>query len=442
MSSLAVVGVQWGDEGKGRKVDLLSSQMDMVVRFQGGNNAGHTVVKGEDVFKLHLIPSGILYPKVTCVIGDGVVLNPAVLIEELDNLKTKNINIENFKISCKAHMVMPYHIVLDKAREHRLGKSNIGTTHKGIGPVYSDKASRSGIRTQDLLDHKIFKTKLEEELSLKNAIIEKVYGMEPLDPGEIYEDYMLYAERIGKYIIDTAFMINEFLDQNKSVLFEGAQGTMLDIDQGTYPYVTSSSTTSGGACIGAGVGPGRLDEVLGIAKAYTTRVGSGPFPTEIKGDTGDLLREKGHEYGTTTGRPRRCGWLDAVVLRYSAMLNYLDSIALTKLDILSGLEKIKICTAYKYKKEVYKNLPCHQTILHKCTPVYEEFEGWSEDITGIKNYEDLPAAARKYIESIEEIIKVPVSMISVGPERSQIIIRDGNLKKRLFDSNNRSTLII
>ncbi len=442
MSSLAIVGSQWGDEGKGRIVDLLSSQVDMVVRFQGGNNAGHTVVRGEDVFKLHLVPSGILYPEVTCIIGDGVVLNPAVLIEELDNLKKKNINIENLRISCKAHMVMPYHVVLDKAREHRLGKSKIGTTHKGIGPVYSDKASRSGIRTQDLLDHKIFKAKLEEELSLKNAIIEKVYGMQPLDPEEIYEDYMLYAERIGKYIIDTAFLINEFLDQNKSVLFEGAQATMLDIDHGTYPYVTSSSTTAGGVCTGSGVGPGRLDEVLGIAKAYSTRVGSGPFPTEIEGGIGDLLREKGYEYGTTTGRPRRCGWFDAVVLKYSVMLNYLDSIALTKLDVLSGFEKIKICTAYKYKKEVYKNLPCHQTILHKCTPVYEEFEGWTEDITDIKKYEDLPPAARKYIESIEEIIKVPVSMVSVGPERNQIIIRDDNLKKRLFESNNRSTLII
>jgi adenylosuccinate synthase len=442
MSSLAILGSQWGDEGKGRIVDLLSSQVDMVVRFQGGNNAGHTVVRGKDVFKLHLIPSGILYPEATCVIGDGVVLNPAVLIEELDNLKKKNINIENLKISCKAHMVMPYHVVLDKAREHRLGKSKIGTTHKGIGPVYSDKASRSGIRTQDLLDHKIFKAKLEEELSLKNAIIEKVYGMQPLDQEEIYEDYMLYAERIGKYIIDTAFLINEFLDQNKSVLFEGAQATMLDIDHGTYPYVTSSSTTAGGVCTGSGVGPGRLDEVLGIAKSYSTRVGSGPFPTEIEGGIGDLLREKGYEYGTTTGRPRRCGWFDAVVLKYSVMLNYLDSIALTKLDVLSGFEKIKICTAYKYKKEVYKNLPCHQTILHKCTPVYEEFEGWTEDITDIKKYEDLPPAAKKYIESIEEIIKVPVSMVSVGPERNQIIIRDDNLKKRLFESNNRSTLII
>ncbi|HAJ94836.1 MAG TPA: adenylosuccinate synthase [Actinobacteria bacterium] len=442
MSSIAILGAQWGDEGKGRIVDLLSGQVNMVVRFQGGNNAGHTVIKGDEVFKLHLIPSGILYPEVTCVIGDGVVLNPAVLIEELDDLQKKNINTENLRISCKAHMVMPYHIVLDKAREHRLGKSKIGTTHRGIGPVYADKASRSGIRTQDLLDHKIFRTKLEEELALKNAIIEKVYNMEPLEIEEIYEDYLLYGERIGKYIVDTTFLINQYLDNNKSVLFEGAQGTMLDIDQGTYPYVTSSSTTAGGVCVGAGVGPGRLDEVLGIAKAYTTRVGSGPFPTEIEGSTGEELRKRGHEYGTTTGRARRCGWLDMVVLKYSSMLNYSDSIALTKLDILSGMGKIKICTAYKYKDKIYSDLPCHQTILHKCKPQYIELEGWKEDITGIKSYEGLPVQARKYIEKIEELLKVPVSMISVGPERSQIILRDESLKKRLFGSGNRSTLIV
>jgi adenylosuccinate synthase len=442
MSSIAVLGFQWGDEGKGRIVDLLSAKVDMVVRFQGGNNAGHTVIKGEDVFKLHLIPSGILYPEVTCIIGDGVVLNPAVLIEELDNLKKKNIDTTNLRISCKAHMVMPYHIVLDKAREHRLGKSKIGTTHKGIGPVYSDKASRSGIRTQDLLDSKIFRTKLEEELTLKNSLIEKVYGMEPLDIDEIYEDYMLYAERIGDYIIDTTHTINEFLDNNKSVLFEGAQGTMLDIDQGTYPYVTSSSTTAGGVCVGAGIGPGRLDEVIGIVKAYTTRVGSGPFPSEIEGGIGEHLREKGHEYGTTTGRPRRCGWLDTVVLKYSVMLNYPDSIAITKLDILSGLDKIKICNGYKYKGKIYNELPCHQTILHKCKPVYAEMEGWKEDITSVKSFESLPAQAQKYIEKIEELLKVPVSMVSVGPERNQIIIRDGSLKKRLFGSDSRSTLIV
>ena len=442
MSSIAVLGAQWGDEGKGRIVDLLSGQVNMVVRFQGGNNAGHTVIKGDQVFKLHLIPSGILYPEVICIIGDGVVLNPAVIIEELDDLHKKNINTENLRISCKAHMVMPYHIILDKAREHRLGKSKIGTTHRGIGPVYADKASRSGIRVQDLLDRKIFRTKLEEELALKNAIIEKVYNMKPLEIEEIYEDYLLYGERIGKYIVDTTFLINQYLDNNKSVLFEGAQGTMLDIDQGTYPYVTSSSTTAGGVCVGAGIGPGRLDEVLGIAKAYTTRVGSGPFPTEIEGNIGEELREKGHEYGTTTGRSRRCGWIDTVVLRYSAMLSYIDSIALTKLDILSGIEKIKICTAYKYEDKTYSDLPSHQTILHKCKPQYIELEGWKEDITGIKNYEKLPVQARKYIEKIEELVKVSVSMISVGPERSQIILKDRSLRKRLFDSRNRSILIV
>jgi len=442
MSSIAVLGFQWGDEGKGRIVDLLSGRVDMVVRFQGGNNAGHTVTKGGDVFKLHLIPSGILYPDVTCVIGDGVVLNPAVLIEELDELNKKDINTDNLRISCKAHMVMPYHVLLDKAREHRLGKSKIGTTHKGIGPVYSDKSSRSGIRTQDLLDSKIFRAKLEEELALKNALIEKVYGLKPLDIDEVYEDYMLYAGRIGDYIIDTTFTINQYLDNNKSVLFEGAQGTMLDIDQGTYPYVTSSSTTAAGVCVGAGIGPGRLDEVIGIVKAYTTRVGSGPFPSEIDGAVGEHLREKGNEYGTTTGRPRRCGWIDTMVLKYAVMLNYPDSIAMTKLDILSGLEKLMICRAYEYSGNIYDDLPCHQTILHKCRPVFLEMEGWKEDISDVKSYDGLPAQARAYIEKIEELVKVPVSMISVGPERNQIIIRDGSVKKRLFDSGSRSTLIV
>ncbi len=442
MSSIAVLGFQWGDEGKGRIVDLLSGRVDMVVRFQGGNNAGHTVIKGDEVFKLHLIPSGILYPGVRCIIGDGVVVNPAVLIGELDDLKKKNINTENLRISGKAHLVMPYHIILDKAREHRLGKSSIGTTHKGIGPVYADKAARSGIRTQDLLDRKIFRTKLEEELSLKNSIIEKIYGMEPLDIEKVYEDYLLYSERISKYIVDTTLMVNRYLDSNRNVLFEGAQGTMLDIDQGTYPYVTSSSTTAGGVCIGAGIGPGRLDEVVGVVKAYATRVGSGPFPTEEKTDTGELLRKRGYEYGTTTGRPRRCGWLDAVILKYSAMLNYPDSIAVTKLDVLSGLDRIKICTEYEYKGKKYSDLPYHQTALHKCKPEYIEIAGWKDEISGIKSYEDLPVQARKYIEIIEQVMKVPVSMVSVGPERNQIIIRDRSLKRRLFNSGSRSTLIV
>ena len=442
MPSVAIIGCQWGDEGKGRVVDLLSGRVDIVVRFQGGNNAGHTVVKGNDEFKLHLIPSGILYPDVVCVIGNGVVLNPEVLIEELDDLESRGICTDNLRISCNTHLVMPYHIILDKAGEHRLGKSKIGTTHKGIGPVYADKAHRMGIRAQDLQDLKIFKTKLEESLKLNNTIIEKVYGLAPLDMDEIFNKYRDYGKRIEKYIVDATFLLCEALDKNKKVMFEGAQGTMLDIDHGTYPYVTSSSTIAGGVCVGAGIGPSRLDEILGVVKAYTTRVGSGPFPTEDGGKVGEYLREKGHEYGTTTGRPRRCGWLDAVVLRYSIMVNSIDSIAITKLDILSGLKKIKICTGYKYNGKVYGNIPCHQTILHKCTPVYEEFEGWSEDISGVRNFEDLPKQARNYIKNIEKIVGLPVSIISVGAERSKIIIKDYNLERRLFDQDKRSTLII
>ncbi len=442
MPGIAIIGSQWGDEGKGRIVDLLSSNVDMVVRFQGGNNAGHTVVKGNDEFKLHLIPSGILYPDVTCVIGNGVVLNPEVLIEELDSLESKGISTGNLKISCNAHLVMPYHIVLDKAGEHRLGKSKIGTTHKGIGPVYADKALRSGIRTQDLQDLKIFRTKLEESLKLNNAIIEKIYGLKPLDPDEVFAEYVKYGKRIEKYIVDTTFLISEALDRNQKVLFEGAQGTMLDIDHGTYPYVTSSSTVAGGICIGAGVGPGRLDEIIGVVKAYTTRVGSGPFPTEESGKIGKYMREKGYEYGTTTGRPRRCGWLDAVILKYSVMVNTIDNVAVTKLDVLTGLKKIKICTGYKYKGKIYNDMPCHQTIMHKCQPIYEEFKCWNEDISRIRNFEDLPKPAQNYIKNIERIIKVPVSMVSVGAERSKIILRDDNLKSRLFNQTGRSTLIV
>jgi len=442
MSGMAIVGAQWGDEGKGRIVDLISKNVDMVVRFQGGDNAGHTVVKGSDQFKLHLTPSGILYPDVTCVIGNGVVLNPAVLIDELDELESKGIKTGNLRISGNAHLVMPYHIIMDKAAEHRLGKSKIGTTHKGIGPVYADKALRRGIRVQDLQDLKIFRTKLEASLKLNNAIIEKIYGLEPLDPDEVFNLYKQYSQRIVKYIVDTTFLINRALEENKRVLFEGAQGTMLDIDHGTYPYVTSSSTIVGGICVGAGIGPSRLDEVIGVVKAYTTRVGSGPFPTEEEGREGEYLRKRGKEYGTTTGRPRRCGWLDMVVLKYSSMISTFDSIALTKLDILSGLKKIKVCTGYRYNGKVYSEVPGHQTILHKCEPVYREFEGWDEDISAIKKFKDLPEQAKEYILEIEKILKIPVSMISVGAERSRIIIKDDTLKDRLFNQDNRSTLIV
>ena len=442
MPGIIILGTQWGDEGKGRITDLLASHMDMVVRFQGGNNAGHTVVKGNQEFKLHLIPSGILYPEILCVIGNGVVLNPGVLIEELEELGSKGINTDNLRISGNSHLVMPYHLILDKEGEHSLGKSKIGTTHRGIGPVYADKASRSGIRAQDLLDLKIFKTKLDEALKLKNAIIEKIYGLPPLELEEIFIKYEGYVRKIGKYIVDTAFLINDALENDKYVLFEGAQGTLLDIDHGTYPFVTSSSTIAGGACVGAGVGPKKINEILGVAKAYTTRVGSGPFPTEEDNPTGDTLREKGHEYGTTTGRARRCGWLDAIILKYSIMLNSIDTIVITKLDVLSGLDEIKICVAYTYGNTEYSQMPPHQTIMHKCKPVYKVLEGWKEDISGVKSFADLPLNTKKYIEEIEKLIKVPISMISVGPERSQIIMKNESFEQRFFNINKKPFLVM
>ena len=442
MPGILLLGIQWGDEGKGRITDLLASQVDMVVRFQGGNNAGHTVVSNGVQFKLHHIPSGILYPDKICVIGNGAVVNPEVLIEELDNLNNKGIGTDNLRISGNAHLVMPYHIILDKAGEQNLGKSKIGKTHKGIGPVYADKAYRSGIRVQDLLDLKIFKIKLNEALKLKNAIIEKVYNLEPLKLEEVFEKYKSYVTRIGKYIVDTSFLINKFLNEGKFVLFEGAQGTLLDIDHGTYPFVTSSSTIAGGACIGAGVGPKQINEIIGVMKAYTTRVGSGPFPTEIEGKTGDYIREKGYEYGTTTGRPRRCGWLDSIIAKYSIMINSIDSIALTKLDVLSGVDDIKICFAYDYEGKTYKDLPPHQTIMHKCKPVYKVLKGWKEDISGIKTYEELPENTKRYIEEIEKLIKIPISLVSVGPERSQIIIRDSDLERRFLNRDKKPLLVL
>ncbi len=432
MPGIILLGTQWGDEGKGRVTDLLAGDMNMVVRFQGGNNAGHTVIAGSDEFKLHHIPSGILYPKTLCVIANGVVINPETLIEELEILAGKGINTGNLRISGNAHLVMPYHIILDKAGEQNLGKSKIGTTHKGIGPVYADKAYRSGIRAQDLLDLKIFRTKLEEALKLKNAILEKVYGLKPLNPEEIFEKYKGFVKIIGKYIVDTSFLINQYLDDGKFVLFEGAQGTLLDIDHGTYPFVTSSSTIAGGACVGAGVGPKKISEIIGVAKAYTTRVGSGPLPTEIEGSIGEDIREMGHEYGTTTGRARRCGWLDILILKYSIMLNSIDKIVLTKLDVLSGLDEVKICTGYTYEGELFENIPPHQTMMHKCQPVYKVLKGWKQDISQIKDFESLPENTKNYILEIEKLLKVPLSMVSVGPERSQIIIRKTHPKEGIL----------
>ncbi len=441
MPGIVLLGTQWGDEGKGRITDLLASKVDMVVRFQGGNNAGHTVVTENEEFKLHHIPSGILYPQILCVIGNGVVVNPEVLISEIEYLNSKGITTENLRISGNAHLVMPYHIIIDKAGEQSLGKSKIGTTHKGIGPAYADKAYRTGIRVQDLLDLKIFRTKLEEVLKLKNMIIQRIYGLDALDIEEIFENYKKFGEKLKKYIVDTSFLVNKYLDEGKFVLFEGAQGTMLDIDHGTYPFVTSSSTVAGGAAIGSGIGPKRIDKIIGVAKAYTTRVGSGPFPTEIDDDIGEYLRQRGHEFGTTTGRARRCGWLDILILKYAIMINSIDSIALTKIDVLTGLDEIKICTAYEYQGEVFYNLPPHQTIMHKCKPIYKILKGWKEDISKVKKFSDLPKNTITYIEEIEKLLKLPISMISVGPERNQIIIRD-YLVDKSFNNNSQKPLLV
>lgn len=425
MPGIVLIGTQWGDEGKGKVTDLLADQMDMVVRYQGGDNAGHTVIDGDQEFKFHLIPSGILYPHISCVIGNGVVVNPKVLLEEIDGLKEKGIEVTSKRllISCNAHLVMPYHLILDGAKELKLGKAKIGTTRKGIGPAYADKMSRTGLRVQDMLDIKIFEEKLKTALEEKNAILTRVYDLKPLGAEKIIADYMSYARRLEKYITDTSLAINKVLDEGKNVFFEGAQGTLLDIDHGTYPFVTSSSPVAGGACVGAGVGPGRIDRIIGVVKAYVTRVGSGPFPTEQDDEIGNAMREKGGEYGTTTGRPRRCGWFDAIILRYANMVNGLTEIVVTKLDVLSQFEKVKICVGYEYEGMAYDNFPPHQTVVHKCVPVYEELDGWMESLSNITRYEDLPNAAKKYLERIEELSKVPVKMISVGPKRKQAIFK-------------------
>ncbi len=422
MPAIVLVGAQWGDEGKGKITDLLADQMDMVVRYQGGDNAGHTVVDGDQEFRFHLIPSGILYPHITPIIANGVVVNPKVLIEEIEGLEAKGISTKKLLVSCDAHLVMPYHLILDGARELRLGKAKIGTTRKGIGPAYADKASRTGLRVQDMLDMKIFREKLETALEEKNAILTKLYDLDPLDAEEIIENYGGYAKELKGFITDTSLVINKALDEDKNVFFEGAQGTLLDLDHGTYPFVTSSSPVAGGVCIGAGIGPKRIDKVLGVVKAYVTRVGSGPFPTELNDAVGDALREGGGEYGTTTGRPRRCGWFDAVILRYAARINGLTGIVVTKLDVLSQFSSLKVCVGYKYKGKVYEDFPPHQTIIHKCVPIYEELEGWGESLADITEYEDLPEASKRYLARIEELGGVPIEMVSVGPKRRQIIM--------------------
>jgi adenylosuccinate synthase len=416
-----LVGTQWGDEGKGKATDLLAGETDFVVRYQGGNNAGHTVLAGGQLLKLHLIPSGILYPHVTTVIADGVVIDPGVLLEEMDALEARGIDTSRLVISGNAHLIMPYHRELDRLTERFLGKHSLGTTKRGIGPAYADKAARIGLRMQDLTDPKIFREKLEVVLKEKNLLLTKVYNRLPLDLEAIVEEYLSDGRRLERHIADTSGLLYRALRDGKRVLLEGAQGTLLDLDHGTYPFVTSSSPTAGGALAGSGLGPKEVDSVIGVTKAYVTRVGAGPFPTEDTGDPGRHMGERGHEFGTTTGRPRRCGWFDAVLARYAARVNGLTELFLTKLDVLSGLSPLRVCTAYRYQGEEYEDFPPHQTIFHKAEPVYEELEGWDEDISGASTFGQLPAAARSYVERISDVASVPVRHLSVGPSREQTL---------------------
>ena len=419
MRTLALVGAQWGDEGKGKIIDILSEQADMVVRAQGGNNAGHTVVAGGVTYKLHLVPSGILYPNTDCVIGNGTVVDPKVLLEELDDLQAKGVDCSRLKIDARAHVILPYHIVLDGLSENARGNADIGTNKKGIGPCYMDKAERIGIRMCDLIEPRVFAEKLKNNVEIKNNIITKLYGGEPVDYREILDSYNSYAKRLKPYVTDTSVLIYQAIKQNKNVLFEGAQGALLDLDVGTYPYVTSSHPVTGGFCVGAGVGPTLIKDCLGIAKSYTTRVGKGPFPTELDDEIGRRIREVGAEYGTTTGRARRCGWLDAVILRFAVRVNGLTGIALNKLDTLSGLKKIKLCVAYEKNGAILKDFPSDIAELADCRPVYIELDGWDEDISQARSIADLPENARKYLAAIESEIDCKIKMVGVGPDRDQ-----------------------
>ncbi|CAH2215369.1 adenylosuccinate synthase [Tepidibacter aestuarii] len=423
MSSVAIVGSQWGDEGKGKIIDYLARKADVVVRGQGGNNAGHTLVVKDKKYALHLIPSGILNPKTINIIGNGVVFDPKGFLDELKMLKKDNIDTKNIKISDRAHVIFEYHKKIDELAENSRGDNKIGTTKKGIGPCYMDKTERSGIRICDLLDKEVFKDKLKAQVEKKNEIIEKIYGGEKFDFEKLYEENLSYIEEIKEYVDDTSVILYNALKEGKKVLFEGAQGTLLDLDLGTYPYVTSSHPTSGGFCVGSGIGPNMVKDVLGIVKAYTTRVGKGPFVTELFDETGDQIRNNGNEFGTTTGRPRRCGWFDSVIVRYAARVNGLTSISLMLLDVLSGFEKVKICTGYKLGDKVIKEFPASLELIEKCEPIYEELDGWNEDITLATTFEELPVNAQKYVQRIEELTGVKASIISVGPKRTQTIIR-------------------
>ncbi|TCZ75714.1 adenylosuccinate synthase [Paenibacillus albiflavus] len=419
MSTVVVVGTQWGDEGKGKITDFLAESAEVVSRYQGGNNAGHTILIDNKKYKLQMIPSGVFYEEKICVIGNGMVINPQALIEEIEYVRSNGFSAKNLRISDRAHVIMPYHLVLDGLEEDSKGDNKIGTTRKGIGPCYMDKAARNGIRIADLMDPEEFEMKVRRLVADKNRVIEQMYGAKGLDADSILKEYLEYAEFLRPYVTDTSVVLNDAIDQGKRVLFEGAQGVMLDIDQGTYPFVTSSNPTAGGVCIGAGVGPTKIHQIIGVAKAYTTRVGDGPFPTELKNEIGDLIREKGFEYGTVTGRPRRVGWFDSVVVRHSRRVSGLTGLSLNSIDVLTGLETVKICTGYMYRGELIEHYPASLKMLAECTAVYEELPGWNEDITGARTLSDLPDNARHYVERVSQLTGIPISIFSVGRNREQ-----------------------
>jgi len=422
MPAIVIVGAQWGDEGKGKATDLLGSSVDYVVKFNGGNNAGHTVVIGDQTYALHLLPSGILTPGVVPVIGNGVVVDLDVLFEEVEALESRGVDTSRLLLSANAHLIAPYNRVLDKVTERFLGSRRIGTTGRGIGPTYADKMNRIGIRVQDLFDEKILQQKVEGALDLKNQVLAKIYNRRAVQVGEVLDGLLAHADRVRPLVADTALLLDEALTRGDVVLLEGGQATLLDVDHGTYPFVTSSSATAGGACTGSGIPPTRIDRVVAILKAYTTRVGEGPFPTELHGEMGELLRKSGGEYGTTTGRPRRCGWFDAVIARYAARVNGVTDFVLTKLDVLTGLDAVPVCVAYDVDGVRHDEMPLTQSDFHHATPVLEELPGWSEDISGCRRFADLPANAQAYVRAIEEMSGAPVSVIGVGPGRDECVV--------------------
>jgi len=438
LANVIVIGAQWGDEGKGKITDLLSRSADVVVRSQGGVNAGHTVVVEEQTFKLHLIPSGILYPDTECIIGSGTVIDPSVLLKEMAQLHALNVTTDNLYISQTAHVTMPYHRLLDQASEEKRGKYKIGTTGRGIGPTYADKSERIGIRVIDLMNTENLRQKLEWTTNYKNVILEKLYNLPPLDPKTVIEEYLEYAEKLRPHVVDSSLKIYEAIRKRQNILFEGAQGTLLDLDHGTYPYVTSSNPIAGGACVGSGIGPTVIDRVIGVAKAYTTRVGEGPFPTELEGEIEQLLCDRGAEFGTTTGRRRRCGWFDAVIGRYAVRINGLDCLAITKLDVLDTLEEIKVCVAYQLDGQTCRHLPSSAVEFARCQPIYRTMPGWQQPTSDCRSLEDLPKQALDYLKFLGAIMEVPIAIISLGASRDQTIIVEDPIhgpKRALLDEN-------